>query len=487
MIKHPLPKEPAFLWNCFYEITQIPRPSKQEEKIKEYLLNKAKQNSWECHKDNAGNVIMKIPGTKGLDGASPIILQSHMDMVCEKTPSKNFDFLNDPIEVQISNGWITANNTTLGADNGIGMALSLALAEDPSVKHPPLELLFTVDEETGLHGALNLDASLLKGKKLINLDSEEWGSIYIGCAGGMDYQISRQIQSQPSALTHPVTLRLSVEHLKGGHSGLDIHLGRMNAIKVLANLLFELRNKKIELVTFSGGTAHNAIAREAFVEINISQNEMPWLKEWLHSKNHLYQKLVRTEDQNITLSIEEITRSNKVFSNDFFQLFLSTLKLFPHGAERINWNLAEPLTSTSNNLARVYLTQDNLFIETSLRFLNKEDICSLEQSIQLIGENLEAQTVKTSEYPGWNPNTQSQLLNVASETYQKLFHSKPKIKAIHAGLECGILTEKLGGAIEAISIGPNLKDVHSPSEQLEIESTNKTWEYLKALLNSGLC
>jgi dipeptidase D len=474
------PQDNTGIWHRFYELTQVPRPSKKEEKACEYLINFAKEKNIEFKVDSVSNIVMYVPATKGYEEKETVIIQNHVDMVCDKTPDKEFNFDEDAIDLLVENGWVTADRTTLGADNGIGCAAALALL-DADIPHPPLELLFTMDEETGLNGALGLDGSLFKGTKLINLDTEEWGSIYIGCAGGIDYNINGNFELE-STSGEVSTFKLLLGNLAGGHSGIDIHRNRANAIKLLSEFLFEARSLGICLAEFSGGKAHNIIPRDAYALITIPKENISRLEILITEKINDFKSFLNDEDQKMTLELEAWPYTpDKVLKESQFDKFIQMASLFPHGACGYNWKSDEPLVTHSNNMAIVKIKAGELYINTSLRFFDRKEVISLEHKVISIAKSFSHSIEKGTEYPSWKPIFESKLLDVAKDVYRETFKGELEVKAIHAGLECGILKEKLG-EMNAISIGPNITGAHSPSESLEIKSTNDFWNFFRAIL-----
>lgn len=477
------PVEPKALWQRFYELTQVPRPSKKEEKVRQYLVEAAKKAGREYKTDGVGNVFIYIPGTPGYEHKAPVILQSHMDMVCDKVPGSTHDFENDPLKLKVEDGWLRAIDTTLGADNGLGCAVMLACLDDKSLKHPPLELLFTVDEETGLHGALNLDASLLSGRRLLNIDTEEWGAAYVGCAGGIDYKLRRKFSGHKCPEGYE-SMRLDIGGLKGGHSGMDIIWGRGNALKILASILHSSLDLGLRLVEFSGGRAHNIIPRDAYAVVNLPKEKRAEFEELVASKVKGFKEILPTEDSGLFSKIALLDKAiSKAYSESDSDDFLRLLTLFPHGAHAFNWQASEPLVSSSNNLAICHLIGEELFIESSLRFFDRKEAVLTEEKLGVLGLEYGLDVAKEGEYPSWKPVFDGELLKVAQKVFAKDFGEELKVKAIHAGLECGIIKDRLG-ELDALSIGPNLKGVHSPTEGLEIDSTNKFWKLFVGILES---
>ncbi|MBN1637965.1 MAG: aminoacyl-histidine dipeptidase [Ignavibacteriales bacterium] len=474
--------KPEVVWERFFEITQVPRPSKKEEKVRTYLRNFAKTNNVKFNEDKVGNIVMFVPASEGLENAPTVVLQSHVDMVCEKNKEKKFDFENDPIELLKDGSWITANGTTLGADNGIGMAFALATVTDTSVKHGPLELLFTIDEETGLTGANNLKPGFIKGKYLLNIDSEEEGTFYVGCSGGVDTLGIFDIKYK-KAQKYFVAYEMMVTGLKGGHSGLDIHQGRANAIKLLGLLLNKLDNKKIKfkLANIKGGSLRNAIPREAETIIVLNQKNVKLvekiIQEYIKDCKNEYQKT----DQDIQIEFNKIKKSpKKVFSNKFTQKLIKCILAMPHGVIAMSQTMKD-LVETSTNLATIIEEKGKLKIGTSQRSSIESAKKNLSEVIKSVFELCGASVIRGDGYPGWQPNLNSELLKFSMATYQNLYNKKPKVKAIHAGLECGILGSKSEG-LDMLSFGPTIQGAHSPDEKLNIADVEKIYDFVKVLL-----
>lgn len=474
--------KPEVVWERFYEITQVPRPSKKEEKIREYLRNFAKSNNIKFNEDKVGNIVMLVPASEGLENSPTVVLQSHIDMVCEKNKDKKFDFDNDPIELQKDGSWIKANGTTLGADNGIGMAFALATITDNNLKHGPLELLFTVDEETGLTGANNLQPGFINGKYLLNIDSEEEGTFYVGCSGGVDTMGIFDIKYKKSKKNYSA-YELMLTGLKGGHSGLDINQGRANAIKLIGFLLNKLINKKIkfQIASIKGGSLRNAIPREAETIILLNPKNIKSvekiIEEYLKDCKNEYQ----TTDKDIQIKFNKFKKFPKnVFSNKFTQKIIKCILALPHGVIAMSQTMKD-LVETSTNLATIVEEKKKLKIGTSQRSSIESAKKNLSEVLKSVFELCGATVISGDGYPGWQPNLKSELLKISATTYQKLFDKKPKVKAIHAGLECGILGSKSEG-LDMISFGPTIHGAHSPDERLNIEDVQKIYDFIKALL-----
>ena len=476
--------QPTAIWNYFYDITQIPRPSKKEEKILAYLLNFAKEHNLETKQDKAGNLLITKPATAGKENVPTVILQSHVDMVCEKNSDVAFDFDNDPIQTVIDGDWVKANGTTLGADNGIGMAAQLAVLASNDFAHGKIEALFTVDEETGLTGANSLQKDFLTGNILLNLDTEEEGEIYIGCAGGKGTKAYFKYK-QKDAPKKYFWFKVQVKGLRGGHSGSDIDKGLGNANKILNRFLFSIMRKKYGMVLseIKGGNLHNAIAREAYAVVGVKEK----YKEDVRVKLNVFLANVQNEykktDPNLDIQLESVQIPSKIIKKGVAEKLIQAIYACPHGVIGMSHDIAG-LVETSTNLASVKMLENNTIeIGTSQRSSvesRKEDIVNMVSTVfDLAG----AKVTHNDGYPGWQPNTDSEILKVAKKEYKALYNKTPKVKAIHAGLECGLFLEKYPN-LDMISIGPDMTDVHSPDEKMKISSVGKFWDYLVKLLEN---
>lgn len=477
---HNFPSSPDHIWNQFYNITRIPRPSKNEQKMIAYLEQIAKENGLEYTIDNAENVIIKVPGRNGRENDEPIIIQNHIDMVTDATPDRKINFRVDPIDTIVENGWLKADRTTLGADNGIGCAAALATIFDKTLTHPPLELLFTTDEETGLHGALNLEADKLKGRKMLNLDTEEWGSVYIGCAGGIDYELTRDLESD--FVSGEEALKITLSGLIGGHSGLDIHEQRGNAIKMLVEAMSGL-SLPYKIVEFRGGRAHNIIPRDAFIILSLEKSsDVNVLKDHFERVLNQWTSFLPKNDQKFELSFESLAHSDKkVLSVESSKELINFLTLFPHGAHKFDLASNRELVSMSNNLARVLIMNGKFYLQTSLRFFDRNEVRSLESQLKALGEVFGMQVTSNSEYPSWKPVLENKVLETVKMKYKELFGQDINVTAIHAGLECGILKDKIGN-IDVVSFGPTIMGAHSPDERVEIATVDKFWQLFTGVL-----
>ena len=473
------PLEPAALWEHFYQITQIPRPSGEEAALREHIISLAQQNACEWRQDDAGNLVVYVAGSAGREQESAVVIQNHLDMVTVKTDDKQHDFSKDGLTLQVEEGWLLADRTTLGADNGLGCAAALALITDSSLLHPPLEILFTVEEETGLYGATDLDASLLSGQRMLNLDTEDWGELFIGCAGGRGW-IMRRLLEKVKASGDVEYWQLNLRGLAGGHSGIQIHQQLGNAIKMLGQWLIEAQAMGLRLIAFDGGVAHNVIPREA----NLTFCCAPSLQEQLESLNQRmlsrWRSYLPDADQALELSLQT-AEADAPLTEQAQHSFQQLLMLFPHGAISYNQQQPADLVDLSINLALVRVDADGLYLETTLRYFNAEEAQGLEQQVLSIAQWLDAELETTIDYPGWQPDFDSPLLAQAAALSEELFGEKPAIKAIHAGLECGILKSKKD-AMDVISFGPTIRGAHSPRERLDISTVPAFWQLLTTLL-----
>ncbi len=474
--------EPKLVWEYFYGITQVPHPSKKEEKIRAHVREFATSNNFEFVEDEVGNIVIKVPATSGYENAPTIVIQGHIDMVCEKNKGTEHDFDNDPLKIYRDGDWITAEGTTLGADNGIGVAAGMAVATDPSVTHGPLELLCTVDEETGMTGVNALKPGFITGKTLLNLDSEEDGAFYVGCSGGQDtrgYFELEYVDSDSSLVAY----ELMLTGLKGGHSGLDVANGRANAIRLLAQLLNRIEAEvEFELAEISGGSLRNAIPRESEVTILINPTDEDKVREIADKfiADTLLEFNVNDPGLEIVLNKKD-SNNEKVFTKEFVTNLIKVLLSLPHGISAMSPDIPG-LVETSTNLATIGIIENQLVIGTSQRSAIDSAKWHISNMVKAVFELGGAEKVDTGDgYPGWQPNMDSELLKISTEVYKELNNSEPEIKAIHAGLETGLLGAKYPG-IDMISFGPTIEGAHSPDERLNIPATAKFYELVKAIL-----
>ncbi|MBW2108791.1 MAG: aminoacyl-histidine dipeptidase [Deltaproteobacteria bacterium] len=477
---------PAPLWAHFGEISAIPRCSGNEERIRAYVLETAKGCGLESRMDTAGNLVVYAGASPGHEKAPSVVLQGHLDMVCEKEKDSPHDFARDPIRLKKQGDWITADGTTLGADNGIGVAAALAVLTDTKVVHGPLECLFTVDEETGLAGASGLAPDMLSGQVLINLDTEEDGALYIGCAGGCDTQLILDLETETPSTPDGRTVRLHLGGLQGGHSGIDIHRQRGNAIRLLVRFLWtqQAAGAAFRLVAINGGTKHNAIPRDCEALVWVPEEGL----EPLTAEAARYAAVLSDEhavsDPNVRLDVVDTgtTVPEAVFSTAFQERALNILYGLPNGVISMS-QVVPDLVETSTNLAVVKTGADRLRILTSQRSSVPsalEDVCG---TVCAVARQAGARVRRGEPYPAWKPNPDSALLKTAETVYRSLFGGEPRVKAVHAGLECGIIGARFSG-MDMISFGPTIQGAHCPSERVQVSTVGRFWRLLTALIEA---
>ncbi len=472
--------EPKPLWRNFYSLTQIPRPSGKRDLITSFLKEFGTTLHLETMVDDAGNVIIKKPATKGLENKKTVILQAHMDMVPQKNSNIEHNFDTDPICTQVVDGWVKATNTTLGADNGIGLAAAMTLLESTDIAHPALEVLITADEETGMHGAFGLQPNLLKGEILMNLDSEDEGELYVGCAGGLDADICFRYKEEPIP-AGDVALKISLTGLKGGHSGVDIHLQRANANKLMFRFLKEaVKEYEARLASINGGSLRNAIPREAFAVITIPEDSMDDMIEFVSYCNELFQEEYQHTENNIRIDIEQIELPNGLMPEQIQDDLINSITACPNGVFRFLDKMPS-VVETSNNLAIINSNGESIVIRCLIRssFESRKD--ELASMIESIFSMAGAKVDLIGGYPGWSPNLDSEILKTMSSIYESTFGNSPKEMIIHAGLECGIIGKNYP-KLDMISFGPTIRYPHSPDEKVEITSVSKFWELLVEIL-----
>lgn len=474
--------QPKSLWENFYSLTQIPRPSGKKEEISAFLANYGRSLGLETIVDEIGNVIIRKPASAGYENHPGVILQGHMDMVPQKNSDKVFDFEKDPIEAYVEdNGeWVTANGTTLGADNGIGVATAMAILADKNVVHPPLEAFFTVDEETGMYGAFALKGGLLQGKTLLNLDSESEGELYMGCAGGVD--TTARFDFEPVETEEgDVALRVSIKGCKGGHSGCDINLQRANAIKLLFRFLKDaVANYEARLAYVEGGSLRNAIPREASAVITIPADGLDEMKQLVADYEDLFIREFDGVEDNISFTDEDVECPKTELPEDTQDFLIHAITLCPHGVYRMIPEMPD-IVETSNNLAMIGMENNRITVMCLTRSSVESRKEELRQIIQSAFALAGAETEFTGSYPGWKPNLHSHILEVMKNVYQKEFGTTPRIITIHAGLECGIIGRNYPG-MDMISFGPTIEHPHSPDERVNIATVQKFYHFLLATL-----
>jgi len=469
--------------HAFEQISQVPRPSKKEEKIVAWLLNWAAENGLEARTDEASNIVIDVPASAGYENAQMLVLQGHMDMVCEKTMDSRHDFDNDPIElIYTGDGWLTANRTTLGADNGIAIAMAMVAATDKSVEHPPLELLFTTDEETGLTGATSLKPGFIRGKQLLNLDSEDEGVFTVGCAGGEDARVVLPLDTNET-LPGYSAFRLVSGGLSGGHSGVDIIDQRGNAIKLLFRGIHLLcQQTDVRIATVSGGTTRNAIPRDAEAVLLIPAGDIEKAQSCVRQLERKLKPEYRMTDPNLVFQLLADDGKYQAASAAATRRAIDTIFAYPHGVAAMSKDIAG-LVETSNNLATVKTQNGKLVIISNQRSSNMDSLALLCDRVMSVARLAGAEGETSGRYPSWQPKMDSTLLARCLDVYEKRFGKKPVVEAIHAGLECGIIGAKYAG-MDMISFGPTIKNPHSPDEKIDIESIGKTWDFMVALFES---
>lgn len=474
--------EPQALWKHFDALLAIPRPSKQEERARRYVLELAARKGFQYREDATGNLVVEKPASPGKEGAPIVVLQGHLDMVAEKNSGTVHDFERDPIVPRRDGEWLKATGTTLGADNGIGAAALLALMEAEDLVHGPLELLFTVDEETGLTGVLALDseAIALKGRLLLNLDSEEEGKVTVGCAGGAASRMDLPLDTAP-APAGTVTLDVKLSGLQGGHSGVEIHLQLGNAVKLLARtLLAAAQQTPFHLAVFQGGNKHNAIPREATARVAVPAGGREAFTAAAEREAAAILDEIRTVDPGLTIEIMEAESPDRVWTSEATRKVLDLLNALPHGVQVMS-NDIPGLVETSVNLATVAASNGDLSILTSLRSSVASAMRDSKRRLRAFAELAGAEVTETEGYPGWKPNLDSPLLAIFRKVHERVAGSDPKLEAVHAGLECAVLGHKFPG-MDMISFGPVIKGPHSPDERVKIDSVGRFYGLLKELL-----
>ncbi len=478
-------QEPKALWENFYSLTQIPRPSGKKEAIGQFLANYGRSLGLETIVDEIGNVIIRKPASPGYENHPGVILQGHMDMVPQKNGDKVFDFEKDPIcaYVEDNKEWVTADGTTLGADNGIGVATAMTILADKSVVHPPLEAFFTVDEETGMYGAQALQGGVLKGSTLLNLDSETEGELYIGCAGGVD--TTARFDFEPVATEEgDIALKVCIKGLKGGHSGDDIEKKRANAIKILARFLYMEQSKTdLRLAQWNSGKMHNAIPRDGKIVFAVPADK----KEEVKADWNIFSKDVEDEfhvtDVNMVWNLQS-TDAQKVLPKEVSRKLIAGLQALDNGVFAICQDPAlNDMVETSSNVASVKTTDDSIVFVASHRSNVTSNLRNMANTVRATFELAGAEVEQGSGYPAWKMNPNSKMVKVAVDAYKKLFHKDPVVRGIHAGLECGLFSEKYP-ELDMVSFGPTLRHVHTPDECLHIPTVQMVWDHLLEILKN---
>lgn len=474
--------KPDRVWYYFEEISRFPRASREEKAVMDYIIGFAKDKGLEFKKDGAGNVVIVRPALKGFEDKPSVVLQSHVDMVCEKNEESAHDFSKDPIIPEIDGNWVKASGTTLGADNGIGMAVMLSILEDRTLQTGKIECLFTVEEETGLYGALGLDPRFIEGRILLNLDTEDVENLYVGCAGGKDSHITLPLKSiePPSGMAG---FQLQIKGLLGGHSGAEIHKGRANAIKLMARVMYHLKKSlHYWLSDLHGGDKHNAIPRETFSDIILDKSKVQQVKNLFMSFCESIKNEYRHTEPKSLFEIQERPIPERVFNTDSTVKAVNLLMSIPHGVFSIS-PVMDGLPETSTNLASVRITSNELHIFSSHRSSVDSALAWISDLHNSIAEISGAAIEQNAGYPGWNPDLDSRLLKYAKKAFYRVMGHEANIRAIHAGLECGVIKGRYNG-MDALSLGPTVQGAHSPDERVNIESVQKFYEMLIEILKT---
>ncbi|WIV13839.1 aminoacyl-histidine dipeptidase [Proteiniborus sp. MB09-C3] len=475
--------EPQAVFSFFEDMTQIPRCSGSEKAISDYLVNFAKKRNLEVIQDKALNVIIKKPGTKGYENAPVVILQGHMDMVCEKNKNTNHDFSTEPLKLRVENDMVMATGTTLGADNGIAVAYALAILDSDEISHPPLEVLITTEEETGMGGANSLDPNNLKGKILINIDSEEEGTLLVSCAGGIRNTLSIPIEWN-ACPDDFLAYDLRVRGLKGGHSGMEINKERGNSNIILGRILKGISaNNDIYISQVSGGAKMNAIPRESDAVLLVNRQDKAKLEKEIEKWNRIIGNELKTADSDVRIELELLnSKHEKVFSKETMKKVLAALVLIPNGVQTMSVEI-EGLVQSSTNLGVLTTTEKEVLLECAIRSSVKTLKLDIVKKMEALADLIGAKSTSESDYPAWEYRKDSYIRDIFVDSYKKMYGKEPIITAIHAGLECGLFDEKLDN-VDMISLGPNMFDVHTPNERVSISSTNRVWEYLLEVIKS---
>jgi dipeptidase D len=473
--------EPARLWNYFADLNAVPRASKREERVIEFARSFGESLGLKTSVDEVGNVIIRKPATAGMEDRATVVLQSHLDMVHQKNANVNFDFASQGIEMNVNGDWVQANGTTLGADNGIGVAAIMALLSSTDIPHPPLEALFTIDEETGMTGAKGLAGGQLTGSILLNLDTEDDQELTIGCAGGVDITAERSFSMEAVA---PQTrgFRIAVRGLTGGHSGMDIHLGRGNANKLMNRLLWHAaRQFAARISEIDGGGLRNAIPRESVALIAIPDDRTRDFAQWFDGEVAAIAAEYQSTDGQLSISSEPADTPGQVVPAALQRVLLAAVYACPNGIHRMSPEVPE-LVQTSNNLARVLVRNGQLTIGCLTRSSVNSERDDLASAITAVLELLDVNITRSGEYPGWKPVPDSEIVRLMSGLHEEMFGDRAHVAACHAGLECGIIGRNYDG-LQMISFGPNIRGAHSPDEKVQISSVQKFWRYLLETLN----
>lgn len=481
MKEHIEKLEPRNVWRHFYALTQIPRPSKHEAAAIEYIRAFAEQQGLEYHIDEVGNIVIRKKATSDKEQVPGVILQGHIDMVPQKNSDVNHDFLKDPIQPYIDGEWVKAQGTTLGADNGIGVAVALSILEEKTLEHGPVEVLITVDEETGMTGALALKPGFVKGNILINLDSEDEGELYIGCAGGIDTEASWALEYETCA-EDVENFKIEIKGLRGGHSGLDIHLGRANANKILGRILWNCyQSAPFRLSHIEGGTLRNAIPREASAVISIHHSFKQVFEQVFTQIANAVIYEYQSTDPDISIQFTAVEKNHQCLSENFTTRIINAINGSFDGIVRLSPDMPD-VVETSTNMGVIKMTDKDVIIASLQRSSVDSAKIAVAHSLRSLYEACGAQVRHYGDYPGWKPDVQSQILNLMKQVYQQKYGTLPAVKVIHAGLECGIIQSSLQKKLDMISCGPTIRFPHSPDEKVYIPSVQRFYEFLTETL-----
>ncbi len=474
--------EPKQLWNNFADLNAVPRPSKKEERVIEFIKNYGKNLGLETFEDETRNVIIRKPASPGMENLQPIVLQSHLDMVHQKNAETSFDFENQGIEMFVDGDWVKAKGTTLGADNGIGVATIMTLLASKEIPHPAFDALFTIDEETGMTGALGLKSGVLKGEILLNLDTEEDDELDIGCAGGLDVTATR-IYNEELTPAGATAYKVNVKGLNGGHSGIEIHKGLGNANKIMNRLLFDgYKNFELQIAELSGGSLRNAIPRESSATVIVNSNAAEDFTAYISKMANEIKAEFNTVDPKLTITAIKAELPSKVMNADAQEKIIKAIYGAHNGVYRMSADIND-LVETSNNVAKVTIQNGELAILCLTRSSVETSKYDLANALKCVFELAECKVVFSGGYPGWTPNVKSAILDLMVHLYEKQNGSKPKVVACHAGLECGIIGSHYPG-MDMISFGPTIKGAHSPDERVSISSVQKYWKFVQEILKN---
>ncbi|WP_242929311.1 aminoacyl-histidine dipeptidase [Pontibacter vulgaris] len=467
--------EPKALWNHFADLNAVPRPSKKEERVIQFIKDFGNSLGLETIEDETGNVIIRKPATAGMENRKTVLLQSHLDMVHQKNADTNFDFNTQGIDMFVDGDWVKAKGTTLGADNGIGVATIMALLASKDIEHPPIEALFTIDEETGMTGALGLKGGLLNAEIMLNLDTEDDHELTIGCAGGIDVTATGTYETETIG-TDFKAYSIGVKGLTGGHSGMDIHLGRGNANKLMNRVLFQAAGQfGLRIAAVDGGSLRNAIPRESFAIVAVPHAQDTAFQSFLNSEKAALKSEYATTDPNLEVMLETAEQPQQVWAPDFQYKLLRAIYACPNGIFRMSPDIAG-LVQTSNNLARVLVKDGNYSLQCLTRSSVDTEKMDLARAIQGTFELAGASITMAGSYPGWTPRPGASIVKLMSDLYREMYHEEADVNACHAGLECGIVGSNYP-EMEMISFGPNIRGAHSPDEKVQISSVQKYWEF----------